>query len=214
MIMPSQNGPGYMIPQAKPIAFQICGLSAGTWHLPLNMEDSLEHFPKPSFCNPPNAYKPAVEAAFAVVNNHVNITRFACRGAGDPGKPSFHAELADPYAEPNKAYFQAVDVCLRHVSHALLEGIDHDSSAQKDLAGTAGNNELRENWEAYPDVHDPSLTYYWNYETGEVTWTPPTQQLDTCLTYLRDRIGVPRDMSSAAAMHLRACLNWAIQLIQ
>jgi hypothetical protein len=62
------------------------------------------------------------------------------------------------------------------------------------------------------DDHDPSLMYYWNYETGEVTWAPPTQQVDTCLAYFRDRIGVPRDMSAAAAMHLRVCLNWAIQL--
>jgi glutathione S-transferase len=215
-VMPSQNGPGYMVSQAKPIAFQICGLSGGTWNLSLHLEDdSLEHFPNSSFCNPPNAYKPTVEAAFASVNNHVNITRFACRGAGNPGKPSFHAELADPYAEPNESYFQAVDVCLRHVTHALVEGIDHDSSpAHKDLAGMAGNVELRENWEAYPDDHDPSLTYYWNCETGEVTWTPPTQQLDTCLAYLRDRIGVPRDMSAAAAMHLRAYLNWAIQHVK
>ena len=31
-----------------------------------------------------------------------------------------------------------------------------------------------------------------------------------CLAYLRDRIGVPRDMGQAAALSLRAHLNWAI----
>jgi glutathione S-transferase len=116
-----------MIPHAKPNAIQIYGLSGGTWHLPLNLEDdSLEHFPKPSFYHPPNAYKPAVEAAFALMNNHVNITRFACRGAGNPGNPSFHAELADPYAKPNETYFYPVDVCLRHITQALLERTEHD----------------------------------------------------------------------------------------
>lgn len=136
---------------------------------------------------------------------------------GNPGKPSFHAELADPYAEPNKVYFPAVDVCFRNVTEALFEGIDHDSScAQKDHAGMSGNNKLRENWEAYPDDDDPSLTYYWNYayETGEVTWTPPMQQLHACLTYVTNRIGAQRGKSAAAAMYLKAYLNWAIHLLK
>jgi hypothetical protein len=51
-------------------------------------------------------------------------------------------------------------------------------------------------------------------ETGDSMWTPPTQQLDTCLAYLRDRVGVPRDMGPVAAMQLRAHLNWAISLMK
>jgi glutathione S-transferase len=35
--------------------------------------------------------------------------------------------------------------------------------------------------------------------------------MKTCLAYLRDRIGVPRDMSFPAATQLRGHLNWAIE---
>ena len=34
------------------------------------------------------------------------------------------------------------------------------------------------------------------------------------LAYLRDRVGVPRDMPLAAARHFRAHLNWAIDIIE
>ncbi|CAB9509865.1 IN2-1 homolog B [Seminavis robusta] len=213
-VIPSQNGPGYMIPEAKRIASRISGLVDGAWHLPLP-QDSLEQFQIQSSSTTIDDNNPAIEAAYKLVKNHVNITQFACRGAGEPGRPAFHAELADPYAEPNEEYVQGVDVCLRHVTHALVAGSSvAEATAQADLAGKQGNDALRENWEAYPDENDPSLTYYWNYENGEVTWTPPTQQLDTCLTYLRDRIGVPRDMSGAAAMQLRAYLNWAVDMMR
>jgi len=40
------------------------------------------------------------------------------------------------------------------------------------------------------------------------------QGLVRCLEYLRERIGVPRDMSGPAAIALRAQLNWAIRLIK
>lgn len=235
MAIPSQNGPGFLIPSAKPIANRISGL-LGAWNLPLDPEECLEPMPGPARLrgtngddNDKDAYSACHEAAYKLIENHANIVLFACRGAGEPGRPSFHAELADPYAEPNEEYLQAVDVSLRHVANALLHGLapkdETDSNdknnksavkllANQDLWRIGGSNELRENWEAYPDDDDPSLTYYWNYETGDATWTPPTQQLDTCLSYLRDRIGVPRDMGPAAAMELRAHLNWAIALMQ
>ncbi|CAM9291835.1 unnamed protein product [Discosporangium mesarthrocarpum] len=37
---------------------------------------------------------------------------------------------------------------------------------------------------------------------------PPADQVVRCLQYLRDRVGVPRDMNFAAARQLRAHLNW------
>lgn len=40
------------------------------------------------------------------------------------------------------------------------------------------------------------------------------RDLISCLEYLRERIGVPRDMSGPAAIALRAHLNWAIRLVK
>ena len=46
-----------------------------------------------------------------------------------------------------------------------------------------------------------------------MSYTPPTRQLDHCLAYLRDRVGVPRDLSPAAALELRRQLNAMIELV-
>jgi glutathione S-transferase len=207
-ILPSQNGPGYSIPEARRIADQIYGLD-GAWELPLT--DIVEPLAPMHTIGGEEAARH--EAAFALTSNHERVVTFACRGAGMQGNPTFHAELADPYAEPDEAFRQPVDVCLRHVTAALLDGTDAEfSNARQSLAGNAGNGELRPGWGAYKD--DAGKVYYWNEVSGDVTWTPPTMQLDTCLAYLRDRIGVPRDMGPAAAMQLRSHLNWVIAIMQ
>jgi len=125
------------------------------------------------------------------------------------------ADLADPNAEPSAAFLEPVDACLRCVALALLGGADDAAAASLMDALPSGSlgvdgtpPPLAEGWEAYKD--EDGRPYYWNDETGEATYSPPTRQLDACLAYLRDRIGVPRDMSYAAAMALRAHLNWAI----
>ena len=225
--LPSQNGPGYSIPQANQIAYEICGLRNGAWKLPLpppilDLDDDDEE----------EEVYDKYEAALRLIQNHESITKFATRGAAIEqfGTPSFQAELADPYCEPNLEYVDDVDVCLRHVTSALLHGYDNKDvvdAAITDLAGRAGDGTLRDNWYQYPietgdggdddddDDKDDSIMYYWwNDETGDVTYTPPTKQLDTCIMYLRDRIGVPRDgISEAAAMQLRGHLNWCIDIL-
>ena len=104
------------------------------------------------------------------------------RGAGQPGGWSGpgKAELADPYAKANEAYIEPVEVCLRHVASALLEGTDGDTGAKA---------------------------------AADLRRADPDGNLASCLAYLRDRVGVPRDMGQAAAMQLRAHLNWAISLL-
>jgi len=108
--------------------------------------------------------------------------RFAARGAAPPGEKQFQAPLADPYAQPAKELIDAVDVALRHVVSALLEGTEKAAPAAK-------------------------------ADLGSVSKGDDAARLTACLVYLRDRIGVPRDMGQAAAFHLRAALNWAIDLL-
>ncbi len=66
--------------------------------------------------------------------------------------------------------------------------------------------------EGWGEYDDEDGGYFYNDETGEVRYSAPTGQLDGCLAYLRDRVGVPRDMGAAAAMWLRATLNWAVDV--
>lgn len=205
MAMPSQNGPGYSIDEAKDVSSRIFGLD-GAWSLPLNYDRMHE-------CILGDEEAHRHEAAYALATKHAAVATFAMRGAGEPGRPSFHAELADPYAEPSEDYSIPVDICLRHITAALLDGTDSAKAADaaEDLAGRAGDGTLREYWDEYTDNDD--RVYWWNEITGDITYAAPTKQLDTCLEYFRDRVGVPRDMGAGAAMQLRAHLNWAIDLL-
>ena len=116
-----------------------------------------------------------IEAAYKLSINHENIIKFACRGPGQVGRKQFSAALADPYATPNLAYSDSVDVCLRLVCQALANG---------------------------------------NYESLSIPLgidSTMKEGVVSSLAYLRDRIGVPRDMSYPAARQLRAHLNWVIE---
>eukprot|EP01041_Mallomonas_annulata_P008588 gene8588-17717_t len=121
------------------------------------------------------------EAALKLARNRDNIVKFSLRAVGSPGAKQFQAPLADPYAVPALEYSDDMHACLRHVVHALLQGYDKVPSLQLDISSSKEDSE-------------------------EVR-----SALKSSLAYLRDRIGVPRDMSYPAARQLRAHLNWTIE---
>ncbi|KAL7568514.1 hypothetical protein ACA910_002634 [Epithemia clementina (nom. ined.)] len=125
------------------------------------------------------------EAVERVTGNHEAIVRFACRGAGKKGIPPVSAPLSDPNAVPNQVVEFAVDSCMRIVCRALLEG----TTAQQECMSTIAQTIVAEGGD--------------NFASGVID----------SLAYVRDRIGVPRDMKLPAARQLRAHLNWAIKII-
>ena len=81
----------------KGIASRICGLD-GAWDLPFVYNQVIFE----AVVRDEEAHRH--EAAFALVDRHDAINAFAARGAGEAGRPSFHAQLADPFAEPNEEF--------------------------------------------------------------------------------------------------------------
>lgn len=122
------------------------------------------------------------EAVERISFNHEAIVKFAARGAGKKGMPPVMAELADPNAVSSEAVQASVSTVLQSVSLALLDGVDQQEETMTEIAETAA----REGGEEF------------------------TAGLVSSLAYLRDRVGVPRDMRLPAARQLRAHLNWAI----
>jgi glutathione S-transferase len=125
------------------------------------------------------------EAAERISGNAEAIVAFACRGAGQKGFSSYRAPLADPKAVPNPAVSQGVEACLQVICKALLDGTESHISSMAAVVKV-----IREDGGA-------------DYAVG----------VANSLSYLRDRVGVPRDMRLPAARALRAHLNWAIDSI-
>lgn len=114
--------------------------------------------------------------------------RFALRGPGAPGPRPVSAPLADPSAIPATDYTASMDAALRHVTHALLAGVEAKQLSKSEALATAGASS------AGAGAH----------EGGPVV---------AAAEYLRDRVGVPRDMKLPAARQLRAHLNWLIDTL-
>jgi glutathione S-transferase len=90
--------------------------------------------------------------------------------------------LSDPNAVPNDAVKNGVSSILQIVSMALLEG----AATKEDTMTKMADVVIKEGGSEY------------------------SEGIVASLAYLRDRVGVPRDMRLPAARQLRAHLNWAI----
>lgn len=122
------------------------------------------------------------EAVERLSFNHQAIVKFAARGAGKKGMPPVMAPLADPNAVSSEAVQTGVEAILQTVSKAMLEGLDKHEETMAKIAKTVVQEGGKESADG----------------------------LNASLSYLRDRVGVPRDMRLPAARQLRAHLNWAI----
>lgn len=153
----------------------------GSWEFPLQPDNGgIE--PDWTWCNDSAiATREAVERVSA---NAANIVKFASRGAGKKGMPPVMAALADPNAIGNDAVNASVDSILRIICMTML-----DENKRSDMETVVRNMGTLMVTEAGNDM-----------KTGVVD----------SLAYLRDRVGVPRDMRLPAARMLRANLNWAI----
>lgn len=127
-----------------------------------------------------------IQAAGKLASNHEAVARFALRAVGSAGK-HFSAPLADPHATPNLEHQAAMSYALACTAHALLKGAD---TAQQNIGDGA--------WLSDDDAHREKAA----------------AAVVTSLQYLRDRVGVPRDMQLPAARQFRAHLNLVIDTIK
>jgi glutathione S-transferase len=142
-------------------------------------------------------------AAWKLVGNGPNVSKFSSRGgpkgAKNPRK-TFGAELADPYAESDISIVDTVDAVLRVTAMALQDIDDDDGTSADQLRGLPDSTKYR-----------PLLEAAMGTESGSAV---VKDGVIKSLEYLRDRVGVPRDLPLASARYLRAYLNWTIDRLQ
>eukprot|EP00980_Cylindrotheca_fusiformis_P006770 scaffold1413_cov117-Cylindrotheca_fusiformis.AAC.10 len=210
--IPPQYGPGYdggFEADRKVFSSSIVGAN-GSWTLPLSHDDPLQ----PLYNGPPlplcvlesldiqpdsenGAYEKAdpstmrkacrLMAAWKLAGNGDKVARFAARGGPDGAKnprKTFGAELADPYAATDESVLGSVDEALRIVCLAL------QATDQPDQPDAEYQEMLKD---AIPSQNTPGVV--------------------SSIVYLRDRVGVPRDLPLASGRYLRAYLNWAIDTL-
>lgn len=139
------------------------------------------------------------EAAERIINNHKNLVRFTCRGAGTKGFPAAAATLSDPLAKPNLSLIDVMDIFLRHVVQFLL--MDEKVKANQKEEMIEDTIQCLFNSVSIDD------------ETGNVKKLSLILAIVSCLDYLRERIGVPRDMSYPAATQMKKEIRFVSEVL-
>jgi len=222
MDIPPQYGPGYdggFEEERRTMSAMVLGKDGKSWNLPLPHDDPLQPLyrgpPLPlsvlaaanlhpsaedgtyADCDPDDTSRASRQAAaWKLASNGEAVSKFASRGgpkgASNPRK-GFGAELADPYANSDPDVTPFVDAALRVVCGSMMEG--GSGTEVSHLADVLSGDEASRLREAVPGG---------GKRRGGVC---------ASLAYLRDRVGVPRDMPLAAARQFRAHLNWAIDVL-
>lgn len=181
-----------------------------------------------------------LRAAMRLVSNHEAVVRFAARGCGSPGRRPVSAPLSDPTAKPGEVYLPDVDAGViailtgaldLHVSTCapcpemitpveldLKHGTGSTTNAPQDrqwtgvsrmsLANTvAGLRHVAHALLAGADAKQHSASGAVAVGEGE---SMNGDAVVASAMYVRDRVGVPRDLPLPAARQLRAHLNWMI----
>ena len=118
------------------------------------------------------------EAVERLSHNAGPVAKFATRGAGKAGFPPVSAPLADPNASGDEALVDAVSAGLAAVCFRILGMESEAKSVVAALSSSLGGMD-----------------------------TSSAEGVRASLVYLRDRVGVPRDMSLPAARYARATIN-------
>ena len=205
--IPPQYGPGYdggFEADREKFQNNILGKD-GSWHLPLPFDDVLQPLYKglplplcvleamelsPDEKGTYESVDPELMAkacrymaAWKLAGNGNNVSRFAARG-GLKGSRNPRKSFGAQLADP----YAEPDEEVRPFVDAAL----------------------REVCAALLDDKSPD-----NYKDAIVSVVPKEQIDGVCssLAYLRDRVGVPRDLPLASARYLRAYLNWGIDAL-
>eukprot|EP01031_Cornospumella_fuschlensis_P026502 gene26502-32026_t len=135
---------------------------------------------------PPSLPVCAREAARRLLVNRQHIARFMARGWGAQSAGSkVSAPLADPHLQPSPVLLPALDSLLRHLVLQLLSYGDATESGESSAI-------------ASPIVVPEALR-------------PP---LLACLTYLQQRIGVPRDVRVGAGRIMRGEIGKLVRRLE
>lgn len=209
MDIPPQYGPGYtggFSEDQKKFSQSISGRN-GSWSLPLPHDDPLQ----PLYNGPPlphcvleasgllpdedGSYLSCDEelmskasrhmAAWKLAGNGPNVARFAARG-GPAGAKNMRKTFGAELADPYADPDSTIQPIVDQVLRLVCCALLADSSPPDQAVSTT----LKES-------------------------VPPNQIKDVvaCLAYVRNRVGVPRDLPLAAGRYLRAYLNWAIETL-